>query len=205
MWVVGVLGYAGTGKDEVGKILVERYNFQRVAFADKVRATARAVDPYVRVPRKFWLPKYVRLSQIIPDDDTSASWEEVKKIPDVRRLLQRIGTEAGRHVLGESIWIESTFKDMQYDSNWVVTDARFLNEFHAIESSGGFTIRVRRPGTGPLNDHPSETEQDQYHANFTINNDGSLRELHDKVDSILYEIRQDVLSAQGEKIDDRTV
>lgn len=176
--IVALGGYAGSGKDEIGRILVENHGFRRTAFADKVRKMARAIDPYV----ELFVGGYVRLSTILPEEDTSAAWSEVKKFTDVRRLLQRIGTEAGREVLWPSIWIDSTLSEISEDEDVVITDARFINEFEAVENrDDGVTWRVRRPGTGPLNDHPSETEQDQWDPFMYIENDSTLDALAETV------------------------
>ena len=36
--IIGLSGYAQSGKDEVAKVLVEDYGYKRVAFADKIKA-----------------------------------------------------------------------------------------------------------------------------------------------------------------------
>jgi dephospho-CoA kinase len=36
--IIGLTGYAQSGKDTVANILVENYGYQRVAFADPIRA-----------------------------------------------------------------------------------------------------------------------------------------------------------------------
>ena len=35
--VIGLTGYAQSGKDTVASILVEKYGYRRIAFADKIR------------------------------------------------------------------------------------------------------------------------------------------------------------------------
>lgn len=41
--LIGLVGYAGVGKDTVGSILVEDHGYQRVAFADALKDIARAI------------------------------------------------------------------------------------------------------------------------------------------------------------------
>ncbi len=72
--------------------------------------------------------------------------------------------------------------------NWIITDMRFPNEMEAVEKRGGITIRVNRDnGTRAidLNPHPSETSLDSHKFDYTIENDGSLEDLVDKVRFIL--------------------
>mgnify|MGYP006283771541 FL=1 len=36
--IIGLTGYAQSGKDTVASLLVEHYGYERVAFADKIRS-----------------------------------------------------------------------------------------------------------------------------------------------------------------------
>lgn len=71
----------------------------------------------------------------------------VEKDDHTRRTLQRIGTEEGRNVYGEDIWIRYTLEWMMVYANRgakriIITDVRFKNEFDFIKSLGGTMIRV---------------------------------------------------------------
>lgn len=92
--------------------------------------------------------------------------------------------------------------------NWIITDMRFPNELKAVEDRDGITIRVNRnwfkselPNGGTLTvqrgiltghedeilgkEHPSETALDNAKFDYTINNDGTLEDLINKVREIL--------------------
>lgn len=83
--------------------------------------------------------------------------------------------------------------------NWIITDMRFPSELEAVKSKSGITIRVNRdiyhskdvPGKDGrvvvmrINEHPSETVLDNARFDYTINNDGSLEDLINKVREIL--------------------
>ena len=72
--------------------------------------------------------------------------------------------------------------------NWIITDVRFPNEAQAIKDRGGFIIRVNRNwgNTDNLfNQHPSETALDNATFDYTIDNNGSIEELIEKVKVIL--------------------
>ena len=43
--IIGLTGYAQSGKDTVAKILVENYGFTRIAFADKIREFLYETNP----------------------------------------------------------------------------------------------------------------------------------------------------------------
>ena len=68
--IIGLTGYAQSGKDSVAKILVEKHGFIRVAFADRIRDFVFDADPiYTWVGNE---PRYLR-SFI-----ESEGWEEAK-------------------------------------------------------------------------------------------------------------------------------
>jgi len=93
--------------------------------------------------------------------------------------------------------------------NWIITDVRFPDEVKAIEDRGGIVIRLERPipvhdengeflghlepgwtkdcleGFIKKNEHESETALDNHEFTHTIQNDGSIEELIEKVKLIL--------------------
>lgn len=76
---------------------------------------------------------------------------------------------------------------------WLIPDMRFPNEFEAIRSRGGVTIRVERPydKADPKYDHPSETGLDDYvygeqsKFDYLIQNYGTIKDLIRRVKDIL--------------------
>ena len=165
--LIGVTGRARAGKDSFAARLVEAHGFTRVAFADPIRDFALTLDPLV--------DGHYRLSEIV----RSLGWDVAKEsIPEVRRTLQRLGTEAGRNVLGDRVWIDAALGKIDaVDGPVVVTDVRFPNEAEAITSAGGILVRVVRPGHETADAHPSETAMDGYPVHVQVVNDGSLEQL----------------------------
>lgn len=157
MRIVGLCGYAGVGKDCAAEALVA-CGWQRVAFADAVRDVALAIDPIIDSDDR-------RLHDII----SIGGWAMAKQYGEVRRLLQHVGTEAGRKILGENIWVDTAMRKVNGDT--VFSDVRFPNEVAAIRERGGKIVRITRPGVGPVNGHASETAIDDIKADFTIVND----------------------------------
>lgn len=177
--LIGMSGYAGSGKDTAAQVLIDEYGFTRIAFADVLREMALAIDPYVylgSVPDDAgirFIGEYRRLYDVI----NMYGWDIAKNyFEDVRRLLQRLGTEAGRQILGENIWVDTALRRAEGDV--VVTDVRFPNELQAIYEQDGIVIRVERPGVGPRNDHPSETALTNAEFTTVIQNDGTIADLH---------------------------
>ena len=88
--LIGLTGPPGCGKDTAADHLVKNHGFVRVAFADTIREVALTIDPY---------DHFFRLSDVI----NLIGWDRAKRQPEVRRLLQVIGTEAGRDVHGADV------------------------------------------------------------------------------------------------------
>jgi len=159
--VIGLSGYARTGKDTIAAILVEQHGYQRIAFADQLRELTLRIDPYVTTAG-------TRLSTVIGQ----YGWERAKDtFPEVRRLLQVTGVSV-RDVVDEEAWVEALQRRLRPDRNYVIPDVRFPNELMAVRQMDGLTVRVTRPGYGPVNDHVSETALDDYTFDMTVDNYG---------------------------------
>lgn len=170
MEIIALSGFARSGKDEAARVLVEEHGFVQVAFADKLREMLYALNPIVAF--KYDGPVYV---QDVIDVYGWGGYKETEYGSEIRRLLQRLGTEAGRQTLWDSIWIDAALTGLPEDAKVVVSDARFFNEFDAVCERGGRVWRIERPGVGPANNHPSEMEAIDYpEFELTLNNDGSL-------------------------------
>jgi hypothetical protein len=167
--IIGLSGYAQSGKDEVAKILVEEFGFKRVAFADAVRFLLYEVNPVIN-----------ELANDIQHSVDLQGWDEVKKVPAVRTLLQDLGLGA-RKLFGDQIWVEQAFKQLSSDVNTVFTDVRFTNEADIIKLNKGQIWRVKRPGIEPVNTHISENDMDGYPVDKILKNEGSLDDLRELV------------------------
>ena len=167
--IIALSGYARTGKDTVGQILVERHGFQRVAFADALRAALLEINPRVSVPG---FSDATNVRQVV---ETFGGWEGLKPhAPEVRDLLQRVGV-AMRHACGADVWVRAALE--RITERTVITDCRFPNEADAVKHRGGSVWRIVRPGVGPANAHISETALDGYAFDRLLANDGSLDDL----------------------------
>src|ERR1051326_2875992 len=103
---------------------------------------ALAVDPLVLIdvddPLGSW-SAVRRLSTVVE----AVGWDKAKENEDVRRFLQRLGTDGVRNHLGDNIWVDSLFRRLEsYEepsarTKVVITDVRFPNEADAIRQRGG--------------------------------------------------------------------
>jgi hypothetical protein len=160
--VIALSGKAGSGKDYIYENYLRPRGYHRWALADHF---------------KIWT---VGKGQ--------ATYDEVfhTKPPHVRKALQINGTEQGRNIYGENVWLETAATWMHHLSKtwginkFCITDCRFPNEVEFIQSRfGGQVIRVIAPTRSENNSltvearlHISETALDTYTKfDFFINND----------------------------------
>jgi len=181
--IIGVTGHIGSGKNEVGKVL-EHFGYRQVALADTLKTMALALDPIVET---YHFPKHPeRLRTVVG----LLGWEKAKANPEVRRLLQRLGTEAGREILGESVWISALQTRMasllatDNVKDFVVTDVRFPNEADWIRDLNGQVWKVLRQGCNG-DRHASERGVGEIDADVYITNDGTLEELWQRVVAVM--------------------
>lgn len=170
---VGLAGFARSGKDSVGAVLVAN-GFQRRSFASPMRTALVRLNPLVET-----------VNGVMPLMDALyllGSWEGLKeRAPGVRVLLQRFGSDVGREMFGEDFWVDQAFRGLSFSEDYVFTDVRFPNEAEAIRGRGGVVWNVVRPGVGVANGHVSESALGGFVFDETVVNDGSLVELEGRV------------------------
>lgn len=150
--LIGLGGKLGSGKDAFADILVEQFGFHKLGMSDVLADALYTLNPMILVPVEesdsaFWSQrsKPVRYQLIIEE----RGYVEAKKIPEVRRLLQVLGTEVGREMLGQNIWSDGARRRIQalraQRHPVVITGLRFPNEINMVTEEGGETAYVLRP------------------------------------------------------------
>jgi len=200
--LVAVCGFAGSGKDTVGNLLVNEFGFKKDSFASPLKDACAYI---------FDWPRHM----LEGDTDESRAWREVEdkwwseklSMPGFtpRRALQLIGTEGLRQHFHDDIWLlslENRF--IKHNENVVVTDCRFRNELQMVKRLGGIIIQVNR-GEKPdwwnyaaeanrrddqdmydrlekeLGIHASEYSWIGFPSDFVINNDTTILNLNQEV------------------------
>ena len=177
MMIIGLTGFARSGKDTVADILVRDYGFKRLAFADKLKELAEELNPVLDTKNGT-----IRLQDVLYASG-HLDWEHAKTVPAVRRYLQDLGTMC-RQVIGEDVWVNAAHNSAWLPERTVFTDVRFYNESRFIKDNHhGLIARVNRPGVGPVNDHPSEVQH--IAPDFRIDNSGSINHLEKEVERLV--------------------
>jgi hypothetical protein len=189
--IIAFCGVARSGKDTAAQALTAD-GWHRVAFADGVREALLALNPLVvwRAGDKEVMAErgYKHHTDVAQISEWGSDWEYAKRILDIRALLQRMGTEAGRDIHGDDCWIRlAERKVAAAPGNVVITDCRFANEADAIRSWGGLVVRIERDGVTACNEHASERLD--FEPDAVLRNDGTIDELHAKVRELANGVR----------------
>lgn len=178
--LIGLAGYARSGKDTVAGIINRLYGHTVLSFSDILREFLYAQDLYL--PGQALRPE-IRLNKVVDH----YGWEEAREqYPYIRHLQQLTGTEAGREILGPQVWCDAwSRRVLTQGGSWVNPSTRFPNEAERITNLGGKVYRVVMPGVGPVNEHGSDTALDDWDFDGIIMNDGSLLDLEGEVQRVL--------------------
>jgi hypothetical protein len=195
--IIGLVGFIGSGKGTVGDYLHHYYGFGRISFAGTLKD---AIAPIFGWERRL----------LEGDTAESREWREsvdewwsskLERTVTPRWVLQYIGTDLFRNHFNSQIWVLSLQKKLENSIGpIVITDVRFPNEIEILENVGGKIWWIRRnpepvwidvainnpdamkPMTGV---HASEYEWVGKGDYTTVWNDGTLNDLHTKVDECL--------------------
>lgn len=164
--LIALTGYAGTGKDTAADAL-EHQGYARVAFAD---------------PLKDMLCALLRCTrEQLEDRAFKEQPHPVLGGKTPRYAMQTLGTEWGRKLISEDIWVDAAMRRVGHGVPTVFTDCRFENEAEAVRAGGGQVVRVIRPGVGPVNEHVSDAGVSDELVDVMLVNDGEIADLHEQI------------------------
>jgi len=169
----------GAGKSCAAAHLCRAHGYRRLSIGD---------------PLKFALADIFGLSPV-------QLWGDEKESPDAywgvspRRLMQVVGSELFRDRLGElmpqighDVWARAFERRLDLagpSSHIVVDDVRFENEAALIRRRGGILVRLERRPREPVDGHQSEAVGARISCDFVIDNNGSLKDLHARLNDLI--------------------
>jgi hypothetical protein len=178
--VIGLAGLAQSGKDTAGGHLVFALNYKRFAFADVLKQALIDTNPIIDIGLGLRISDFMNMGM---------DMDEMKKNPEVRRLLQTMGVSM-RDNVHRGVWLLATMKHVDKwikaaDGNRaVITDVRFPNEFEACRKRGEVWY-INRPGLVKM-DHSSETALDGVTDwDQVLENDRDVSDLYALISALL--------------------
>ena len=206
--LVGFVGLKRSGKDTAAQALVDR-GWTRMAFADPLKEMSMKLrGVWVEVPENVHLDAAVPVMRDSSGHGGSFAqyhyvvdalgMEKAKDlVPDVRTLLQTLGTDCVRGTFGSAAWVElaeqNIHEALTRGESVVLTDVRFDEELDLVRRLGGITIGVWRGDLDSLGEalesegeradgDTHESEMNTYHllnwCDFIVCNRGSIDDLH---------------------------
>ncbi|MEC0370024.1 hypothetical protein [Paenibacillus chibensis] len=170
---IGLISKLRAGKDTIAEYLEDEYGFLRYAFGDGLRDICGRLYP-----------------------------EQFAGGAKPRALLQSFGEYARTH--DPNVWVNDMFRRISHNEYTryqpiVVSDVRQPQEYTALQSAGYVLIRVTAPDAVRIDRaiksgdkfsyadlmHRTETALDDYPADITVDNGGTLDELYAQIDEIV--------------------
>lgn len=189
--LIGLGGLKESGKDAFANALESTSGYTVRGMLDAVNEALQVLNPLI--PRGSF-----RNPEPYTDYLARVGYVAAKRNPEVRRLLQALGTEVGRDMLTEDAWVNVMSRHLYQAKRalepLVITGIRFPNEVAMIREWGGVLVWVDRPevtarheeavkGANSLAGHASERSVNAPSFDWLVSNSGSLSTL----DWIAYE------------------
>ena len=182
--IIAISGKIGSGKSTVGEIF-EKEGFQLNSFAKSVKDICCILFGYDRDKIEGSTPEDRLWRETIDKNHTNLIGKDFTP----RDAMVLVGTTFGRNMIHPNIWIETLFNRYDKNTDLLITDLRFPNEYEEIKKRGGIVIRINRSGL-KSSSHISECALDEHNFDYVINNDGNLIDLENKVLNIINEIKK---------------
>jgi hypothetical protein len=177
--LIGIAGKAGSGKDELALYLKNVHGFSQLTFAEPIKdALAGLFDTDIHTLEKIGFKE-----NPIPGIGKS-----------LRELYQTLGTDWGRNMIDEDIWVRQLSNRLQYYAgvDVVVSDVRYENEAEFIRLNGGTVIHLHRHDAKSVRAHSSESGvMFQRDWDMLITNNSSLDVFYDRAAATLEAIRNE--------------
>lgn len=183
--IIALSGAAGCGKDTVANRLMETGAWGKYAFAS---------------PLKNGVSAMFNISMDDIENPVIKNSPNYKFGRSIRYILQTIGTEFGRNLIADDVWLqlakENIEHQLKYVDNIVITDCRFENEADMIHAMGGEVIRIVRDNnphtaniaSNAIGNHASESGFPIDKCDHIIYNNRSLHEFEEEATSTIKQI-----------------
>ncbi len=184
--LIGLAGKFGAGKDAVADVMVERYGFRKLSFAEPLRIECAEALSMCKFPDSMPTDLHWELTRLyITCPDRNIIWAKPTR-PEVRRMLQWWGSDF-RRAQDPDYWTKRAAEIIAAEPRHIViSDARYLNEAQLVKQFGKLWL-VQRPSLQLTEHHSHISEQfvDTYTDwDLVINNNSDLPTLQSHVSSL---------------------
>lgn len=187
--LIGLTGPAGCGKDTVARIICDTQEFIQISLAEPIKRG---------------------LSAMLGLSIDTLTDRELKEKPlaqygnkTPRQLMQTLGTEWGRNMVDQHIWLNVAQQQINYINRIaqngdgyiagiVISDIRFPGEAKWLRDQGGTIWHIRRPDNpfATKSEHESEIPLIPQDNDQFVINDGDIDALFETVTNLMQRIEE---------------
>ena len=167
--IIGIAGLAGSGKTTAARYLIETHGFTRHRMAGPLTAMMLCLG----------------LDERHTDGDLKEVPSDILNGLTPRYAMQTIGTDWGRKMIGDSLWVNA-WRNTLPKGNIVVDDVRFENEADAVRELGGLVVRLTRRDTLAVGSH--ESEKLDLQEDWLVDNNKGISDLQKEFDAVIASI-----------------
>lgn len=173
--LIGILGRKRVGKDTSADYLIEKYDYQKIAFATPIKEACKLLFNFSE-------------EDLINKDIIHPQWGVTP-----RTLIKWVGTDIFRIKIQEILpdvedkfWaIKCINKCGTLNGNVVISDVRHQNEIDKIRDNNGIIIKIINKNAEK---DPDEDHIDALEGDYTIYNESEYNQLYEKLDDIIKKI-----------------
>ncbi len=148
MWIA-VSGKMGTGKDYIIRNIIKPY------IENELKKTCLIMS----------FADMIKINLMVHHNKSLEQFEN--KTPDIRQLLQEEGTEKGRNIYGEDIWIKYLYNfGLLHLSRGIdfilISDLRFKNEYYFLKSINAIIFRINAPDRNEVRLRKESSNEEEY-------------------------------------------
>lgn len=179
--IIAFTGKKYSGKDTAAKGLLRSPGWTHESFAVPIRAAACAL--------------------------IGIDLEELNRIKEcplavlgnktLREFMQKMGTEFGREMIDQNMWLNALKHRIRDKKKVVITDLRFPNEAECVHSLGGLIVEIQRPGQEASDTHVSEMVLSRQFIDEVLTNDRTASDLQDRAYGIYRRFVQETKCTNG--------
>lgn len=173
--LVAICGLKRSGKDTIAKHIDKQYGYKHIKIAEPIKQICKILFNFSDEQMETDIK-----------EEIDPRWQV-----SPRTVMQFLGTEIFQNQintiipnLNRQLFMKSiVFKE---DTNYVISDMRFLHEYSFIKEKYPHSIVIRVEKSNDYHDsHISETEWQKIPFDYIVYNNSTIEDLHIQIDKIL--------------------